>query len=959
MGVTVRPKGHAGKLETPVLCPEFRRTNGEATMNDRLRGRENEARSLDSFLERAAAAPSVLLLSGEAGIGKTELWQAGLQRARERGMRVLEYRAVEAEAVLSFAGIGELLSPVAADVLPELEPLRQRALEAALLIDGPGGEGAVEPRAIGLAVLDVLESLAVDAPVLVAVDDFQWLDRPSARTLLFALRRLTNERVGALFAVRGEGRELDRGLPAGFIDRLSVGPLAPAVLFQILKERLGLELSPPQLTQLCELAGGNPFFALEVGRELSLVSLAPGHPLPVPRSLREIVGTHLARLPSTCGDVLLLVAGLSRPTVQALVAAHGEREEVLDALEQAAQAGVLELDAERVRFAHPLLASVTYEDAPPWRRREAHARLADVTDDEEERARHLALAAEGPDATVAAVLDAAAPNALARGAPAAAAELSEIAATLTPPGDPSARRRRRLAAAEAHRVAGDNDRARAILDELLAEAPPGEQRADVLFTLARVRRADLPTLARWCETALAEAGEDHRRAAEILAFLSWVRLLEGRVRDALARARAALAHADHSGNKELLARAIARVAMAETWTLEITPGLLERGVEIERIFDCRLEFHESPSVTLARRLMCLSDFDGARPMLEDADNRAKATGDEGTRAHLLFHRFQVEWFTGHWTEADDLATLALELADQLRDDQYRVIALYARALLDAHLGRVEPARTRANEALAIADAVSDALFDVQSRTVLGFLALSQGDAAAADLELHNLPAWLHSNGWREPTDFAWANAIEAMIGTGDLREAETWLSRYEDLAARSGSPWALATAARSRGLLCEAGGDIDGARDALDRALAEHARMHCPFEYGRTLLAAGSIQRRAREKRRARETLEEAHRIFDSLGACLWAVRVQDDLGRISGRRPATGDLTATEASLAALVGEGLSNKQIAAALHISVHTVEGHLTRIYRKLGIRSRVALAQRLISSSLPSASVEAER
>ena len=292
--------------------------------DNRLSGREKEIRSLEDFLERAAAAPSVLMLSGEAGIGKTELWQAGLQRAQERGRRVLAYRAVEAEAVLSFAGIGELLSPVAADVLPELDPLRRRALEAALLVEGPGSGGAVEPRAVGLAVLDVLQALAVDAPVIVAVDDVQWLDRASARTLLFALRRLTNERVGALLAVRGEGREFEQGLPADLVDRLSVGPLASAVLFQILKQRLGLELSPPQLTQLCELTGGNPFFALEVGRELSLVSPAPGHPLPVPGSLRELVGAHLARLPPASGDVLLLVAALARPTVGALVAAHGD-----------------------------------------------------------------------------------------------------------------------------------------------------------------------------------------------------------------------------------------------------------------------------------------------------------------------------------------------------------------------------------------------------------------------------------------------------------------------------------------------------------------------------------------------------------------------------------------------------------------------------------------------------------
>lgn len=918
-----------------------------AAMTSGLSGRESEIRALENFLERAEAAPSVLVLSGEAGIGKTEVWKAGCDRARERGTCVLAHRAVEAEAVLSFAGLAELLSPVAADTLPALEELRRRALESALLIRG--SDGVVEPRAIGLAVLDVLKALAADTPVLVAVDDFQWLDRPSAQTLLFALRRLANERIGALLAVRGEARELDRELASDIADRMALGPLAPSVLFQILRGRLGLELSPPQLRQLWETTGGNPLFALEIGRQLSLAPPAPGRSLPVPGSLRGIAGAGLARLTPACREVLLLVAALARPTIHALVSASGEREHVLDGLEQAARSGVVEFDSDRVRFAHPLLASACYEDATPWQRREAHARLAAVANDDEERARHLALAADGPDAAVAAALDEAAPRALGRGAPAAAAELSEIAATLTPPGDPSARRRRRLAAAEAHRLAGDRDRARAILDELLAEAPPGEQRADVLFTLARVRRADLPTLARWCESALTEAGDDHRRAAEILVYLSWVRLLEGRVRDALAHARAALAHAEYAADDELLARAIARAAMAETWTLEITPGLLERGLVIERRLGRRLEFHESPSVTYARRLMCVADFDAARPLLADAENQAMAAGDEGTRAHVLFHRFQVEWFTGRWAEADELANLALGLADQLGDDQYRVIALYARALLDAHLGRVETAHTCATEALAIAEAVSDDLFAVQNRTVLGFIALSRGDLASADRELRALPAWLYSNGWREPTDFAWPNAIEAMIGTGDHHEAETWLDRYEDLAAHSRSPWALAAAAHNRGLLCEAHGNLEGARESLERALAQHARMHCPFERGRSLLAAGSVHRRAGAKRAAREALEEAHRVFEELGARLWASRALDELARVSGRRPAATGLTMTEAQLAALAAEGLTNKEIASTLHISVHTVEGHLTRIYRKLGIRSRTALAKQLMQET----------
>lgn len=912
-----------------------------ATMSDELIGREVETQSIEAFLDRAAAAPSVLVLTGEPGIGKTALWQAGLESARARGACVLAHRAVEAETVLSFAGVSELLGSVVDELLPSLSDLRRRALEAALLLDGSGDIGAIEPRAIGLAMLDGLAALSATRPVVVAVDDFQWLDTASARTLLFALRRLGGERVGALFTVRADTRELDRGLASGTAEHLCVGALDVDALFAVLRHHLGVELSRPQLKQLREVTGGNPFFALEIGRELASAPPAPGRPLRVPGSLREVVGGRLARLPAAGRDVLLLAAAFGRPTVEILAAAHGDRPLVLAGLEKAARAGVVELDQELVRFTHPLLASVCYDDAPLWRRREAHTRLAAVVDGEE-RARHLALAAEGADASVAATLDEAAPHALGRGAPAAAAELCEIAAQLTPPADPPARRRRRLAAAEAHRLAGDRDRAAAILDELLAEAPPGSQRADVLFALARTRRADLPTIARWCESALAEAGDDHRRAAEFLTFLSWTRLLEGRVRDALEHARAALGHAELAADGALLARAIARVAMAETWTLEVTPGLLERGVAIEAGLSRPLEFHESPRVTLARRLMCVSDFDGARPLLAAAEERAKASGDEGTRAHLLFHGFQVEWFTGRWARADRLATEALQLAGQLRDEQYRGIAHYARALLDAHLGDVEATRSSAVAALAIADAQSDSLFRLQSRTVLGFLELSRGDAAAADRHLRPLPGWLYEHGWHEPTDFAWCNAIEAMIAVGDLGGAADWLARYEALAQRSTSAWALATAARGSGLLHAAAGDLDAAGAALDRALAVHDTMLCPFERARTLLATGAVRRRRRQKRAAREALDEACGIFEGLGARLWARQARDELERISGRRPASGELTATERKLASLAGDGLSNKEIASTLHLSVHTVEAHLTRIYRKLGVRSRAALA-----------------
>ena len=922
-----------------------------------LIGRKAALATIEGFLDRLVREPRVLTLSGEPGIGKTVLWQKGVERAREQLPHVLTHRAVEAEAGLSFAALSDLFSGVIDAVLPSLAPPRRRALEVALLLRAPGGE-AYDPRAIGLAVLDSLRTLCRSGGVLVAVDDLQWLDEPSARTLEFALRRLSAGGVGFLFAVRHvSGDDAHTAVPAlppgGLVEELEVSPLTLSELFQFVRARLQVELSRPQLVRLREITGGNPLFALELAAEFANSGPAPGRPVPIPTTLRQLIGERLARLPEDAREVLVTAAALARPTFGGLAGAHGDEQLVANVLEQAMRAGVIDVDGERVRFAHPLMASACYGAAPPWRRRAAHRLLAESVGDEEERARHLALAAQRPDADVASALDAAAGAATLRGAPAAAGELSELAAELTPGDEPAGRRSRLLAAAEAHRLAGDRARAAAILDRLLPDALPGPERADVLFALARGRRANLPTLAGWCTEALREAGDDHARAAEILVFLSWTRLLEGRVRYALAHARDALEHAEQVGDPELRSRAIARVAMAETWTLEVTPGLLERGVRLEEGLERPLEFHESPRVTLARRLMCRSDFDRARPTLETVSAEALARGDEGTYGHVLFHLFQVEWFTGQWAVADGHVRAVIELADQLSDQQYRGIALYARSLLDAHRGRIADARAEAQEAVEISEAISDSLFGIQSRTVLGFIELSAGDPEAADRHLRPLPAWLVSHGWEEPTDFAWTNAIEALLGIGELGIARSYVEDYVDRAERSASPWALATAARGRGLLAAAEGDLAAARAALDGALVEHAQMRCPFELGRTLLALGMVRRRARERRAARDACETALGVFDELGASLWADRARDELRRISGRRPGSGQLTEMEERVASLAAQGLSNKEIASALYISVHTVEAHLTRTYRKLGIRSRAALAGRLPPSGVRTA------
>jgi DNA-binding CsgD family transcriptional regulator len=917
-------------------------------MSAEMIGRELELAVIAKFLRRAARGPAALLLSGEAGIGKTALWDACVETARGGGAVVLACRSVEAEASVSFAGLSDLLAFEFEGALESLSPPRRRALAVALLLEDPDSQPP-DQRAVGLALLDILGALATSRPVLVAIDDVQWLDSATAAVLRFALRRLRARPVGLLETLRtapaGElARDVGRLFGEGAVERVTLGPLSTGAAFRLLSDRVGIGLSRPELARVHELAGGNPFYLIELGRELErLGPRASGQALPLPRDLTELLVGRLGRLAGWTRELLLAVAASPRPSLELLEAAFGDRDRVRDGLERAARAGVLEFDDARVRFAHPLLASVCYQAAPLWRRRTVHRQLAGAASDAEERARHLALAAEGPDAEVATALDAAAGRAARRGATAAAGELCELAAEATPPEHVPARRERRLRAARFHRLSGDRDRAGGILDRLLGDAAPGPERADVLFALAESRRGDLRSIAGLCEDALSEAREDHARRARILAFLSWMRLIAGDVGGALGAARDGLQSAERVGDPMLVAPAIARVAMAELWALEITPGLVERGVELEQGLGMELEFHESPSIALARRLICVSELDRARPLLEAAASRAADRGDEGTRGHVLFHLIMLEWFAGRWKQAIVQADAAMELAEQLADDQFRGMVLHARALVDAHLGDVDAARAAATEAAAIAQAVADAIFPIWNEAVVGHLELSLGNPAAAAAHLGDLPERLMSVGWNDPADSVWPDAIEALVEIGELERAATYLARYEALAQRSGSVWALATSARCRGLLSAAQGSFDAALAAFDRALAEHDRMASSFERGRTLLACGAARRRARQRGAAREALQTAFEIFEQQGARQWARRASEELGRISGRRPAGAELTATELQVARLAAAGQANKEIAAALFMSVHTVEAHLSRAYRKLGVRSRTQLAQ----------------
>lgn len=927
----------------------------------RVVGRAAELAEADAFLERASNGFAALFLAGESGLGKTALWQAIVERARPR--MILLHRASEAEATLSFTALADLLGDIeglgqrpdanhATKPIAALAAPRRRAIEAALLLRDPD-PGSVDPRRLGLAVLDLLRIVSRTQPVLLAIDDLQWLDGASAETLRFVLRRLRNEPIGVVATLRSTADrasviDLAQALPEGRVQHVRLAPLSSAELHLLLRMRLDLDLSRPQLVRLHDLSGGNPFFALEIGAELirTGATLDPSHTPPLPRNLEVALWARLERLSPLSMRLLQVAAATARPeisTVAAFVQTDGEAETGLD---EAIHEGVLEVDGQRLAFTHPLLASICYRRIPPLKRRRLHRRLAELTQEPEETARHLALSTSGPDAAIAAGLGRAAEHAAGRGATAAAADLAEMAARLTPADRVADGRGHRLRAAELLHLSGDLDRSAAILRRLAAESPSGPERADALFALARTRRTDLEETIGLCEEALRQSDDDSGRQADILSYLSWVHQIEGRIPQALARARAAVERAEQVGDPVLMTRTLARAAMEELWAMEHTPGLLERGVALERSLQQPLAYYDRPSLTLARRLALTGEYDSARAIYEAADREAHERGEDVARGRILFHLALVEWYDGQPVRALAIVADALELADQLHDDQYRSMTLHAGSFIDAHLGLVDRAREAATEGLRLADGVGDSLFNLAHRNVLGFIDLSLGDVPAAAQRLASLPDVAISRVWVEPAfNPIWPNAIEALVLLGDIAAAKRHLAELERRATVSVSEWSRAVAARCRGLVEAADGDLIAADVAFEQAAAAHERIRAPFDRARTLLAWGALLRRRKQKRQARAVLEEAQREFATIGARIWIVRTVTELARVGGRRPSGQVLTPTEERVARLAAAGLSNKEIAAAVGSSVTTVETHLTRVYAKLEVRSRVQLGRLL--------------
>ncbi len=929
-------------------------------------GREAELDRLHAFLAQRDALPAGLVIEGPAGAGKTTIWRAGVAAASAAGYLVLSCRPAGAEVRLAHAALSDLLEPHLVGVLPLLPRPQRQALEIALLLADDAGS-APDQRAVAAGALNAIRALARERPVLLAIDDAQWVDGPSAEVLEFAMRRLGEAPVAILATRRlasptaaspatTAGLQVDRALER-LPTRIEVGPLSLGAIHRLLRTRTSAELNRPVLRRIHETSGGNPFYALELARAFAAAPAGP-EPLTLSAGLNELLAERLVGLTDRTRAALFVAAALTQPNLELVAAATGgdangtavDPDAVAADLQPAVRASIVRVVDGAIEFLHPLLAAAAYAAIDPGDRRAWHARIAAVATDAETRARHLAFARPGPDEDVATQLRDAARAARDRGAPTAAAELFAQALATLPQdagqGAASNATRAELVAEAAPILiaAGQSELARRLVEGAIGDVPASPLRADLKLLFAELVEDDeagLQTQLRLLDEAIVEAGRDPRRTAAALLDREQIERARDRSPDALPYARRALALAEASGDERLLARAHVRSA-----DLEVVLGLVDDPV---KRFGQALELGERVPVDaensarsmLAVCLIRAGRVDEARPYLATERERATAEGDEASFCWVSLFLAELEWFAGRWDEAHRCATEALEVAEQagLRMRSGGLQALVG--LVESSRGDPERARALAMRAIAVLDDVDEVAYGNYARQMLAFLELSLGNVAATREVLDTYPPERLEGSKR--LAFI-GDAIEALVQLGEVERASSLASDLANRGSLLHRPPLVATAERCRALVLGATGDLAGAVIAAAEAVAIHDALPLPFERARSLLVLGEVQRRSKQRRVARETLTSAIEAFDALGAHLWSTRAQAERARIGGRSTIEG-LSETEYRVAQLVAEGRTNKEVAAALFVSVRAVEANLSKVYAKLGIESRTELARRI--------------
>jgi DNA-binding CsgD family transcriptional regulator len=917
-----------------------------------LLDRRAEKQALDEVLDGVRAGMSgALVLRGEPGVGKSALLGYALERAAD--LQIVQMAAVESEKTLGFAAVHQLLVPLlpVVDRLPEPQ---RRALGVAFgLVSGP----PADPFLVGVAVLTLLADAAEVEPVLCVVDDAQWLDEESADVLSFVARRLLADRVGMLFAIR-ETTEPDPRLQT--LPGLRVGGLPEPDAYDLLKTSISGPIDATVAECIIAQTGGNPLALIAAARELSpeqLRGLEPlAEPLPVGQRLEDLFVRRVRGLPADT-QRLLLLAATDQPGRGDRLWRAAAAVAIPESAAVAAEVAGLVVFWPEVRFFHPLVRSAVYHSATAVQRRQAHRVLAEACDPELDpvpRAWHLAAAAAGPDDEVATALEAAADRAGSRGGCSAAAALLERAALLTPGEE--RRAERYLAAAQAHVLAGTVDRAEVLLVEATKDLRDPRSAAQATRLRGRI---------------LFHRGQVAEAASALAGAAGQLRTLDpAGARDALLSALEATVFAGWASSAPLLheiagtARAVLLTAeppdsaphkLLQGCTARATDGYAAAVPVLRCTIEAFLARQVEPDVALRRLALAaisaadLLDDASVEQLTTDWIDRARQIGALARLADgLAFRSAFVDAPGGRLAAAREAEAEAHELAEVTANPGL-VPPTGAHTLLTLTLSGREV------EARATAAAVAE---DAPGRGAFGEAALAAYSLGVLEISLGNYGSAL---GWLDPayTDDTplvgtqvLPELVEAAVRAGRRDLAEQALRRLADRATATGTPLALGLLARSRALLVAAPAQ---ARREYEEALQLLARTRTAPQLARAHLLYGEWLRRQRRRREARDQLRMALEMFDAMGLRCFADRARVEL-RATGehaRKREIGtleELTPQEAQIAALVSRGQANREIAAQLFVSPSTVDYHLRKVFRKLGVSSRTQLAHHVFNQGI---------
>lgn len=893
-------------------------SRSSAPVDAPLVGRDPELDRIDQTVRSIAEGTRFLVIRGEAGIGKTRLWAEAVDRHRRAGHRCLVTRCSEEESRGPLVGLAELFG------------------------DTDAGAGVLAPDIDrferGRAVLATLRRLCRESPVVVAIDDVNWLDPVSAPALRSAFRRLDAEPVLVLATERSDASTPpdDRTLPADRRDEIFLGPL-PLDATRVVATSVVDVIPRPTVARIHALSGGNPLYAAELARHAH--RFGDSLETSLPATLAGALTNRLSAVSDEVLDVVHVVAALG-PSSAGLIA-RAVPGDAPALLARAVESGLLTVGEDLlVRVSHPLLASSALAALDPEQRRMLHGRLAGAVVDPDARARHVALSCVEPDRAAAAELQEAATRAARRGAVAVAADLAWHSVRVTPPDDVEARIRR-VFAAIAHRAAA-GEKATALIegDRLVAMLPPGPVRAEAIALRVGI---DFDGGDEYLAQALVEAGDDEPLRGRILELRGWLDVVHrAELEKGMDQASEALAIATRLGDVTLEMLAAGTVAAAGLLLGRPRDDLMDRALELARRAETGAGqlLGRGPVSTYGRHCLWCGRLDEARTILVDLHRASVEAGLEFSRPYRILDLAALEIASGNLAAAAELADEGVEAAADAGNAQAVAWLGYPVGIVQSHLGDAPRARDAANLLRARAAQQDGRSRLVMAHHVLGVLALASGAPSVALVALAPALRMMREIGVRLPSVVpVLPDAIEAVALAGDRGLAGQLSAELAELASDLHQPWIDAAAVRGRGMAA-----LVGRADAAG-PLADAARRFDELGYrvdaARTLLQLGRALRRSGRRNAAADTLADARRRFAGMGAEPWVMQADAELERVApGRERA--ELTPTEARIATMVAAGLRNREIAAQLYVSVATVEAHLTRMYRKLGVRSRTELA-----------------